>query len=241
MGGEARYRPEHAQAASLRRPERIAGAVLAVAMQAGFLALLILSRPVFAPPPNAAHELTFILPRLEPEAAPLPLRTAPLFAPMPAVRLPPPPMAPPGASVPDMHALPATPDLRALGQSIFGCRVDLWANLTAEQRARCPRPGEGVAIQDAPNLMGTRSHVKDEAHWEDEWAREKSPPLLPCGGFVDVLCLLGKIADGSLSDYGDPKTWPHYEVQQLSKEDFYKVEQAYDAWNKAHPTRDNAQ
>ena len=224
-----------------RRVERFGGAILALAMQAGFLALLILSRPHFVQNQLASRELTFILPRLEPVPAPLPLRTAPLFAPTPAVPLPPPVTALPAAPLPQMRALPATPDLRALEQSLFGCRLDLWSNLSAEQRARCPRPGEGVAIQEAPNLMGTRSHVKDEAHWEEEWAREKSPALLPCGGFVNVLCLLGKIADGSLSDYGDPKTWPHYEVQQLSKEDFNKVEQAYDAWNKAHQPKDNAQ
>jgi hypothetical protein len=84
--------------------------------------------------------------------------------------------------------------------------------------------------------MGSPSHVKDEAHWQDEWAREQSPPLLPCGGFINVLCFLGKIADGSWRDFGDPSTWPHYAVKQLAPEDFYKIEKQYDAWNKDHST-----
>jgi hypothetical protein len=48
------------------------------------------------------------------------------------------------------------------------------------------------------------------------------------------LCLIGKILDGSLSDFGDPATWPSYVVKELPKEDFYRIQQAYDAWNKEH-------
>jgi hypothetical protein len=59
--------------------------------------------------------------------------------------------------------------------------------------------------------------------------------MLPCLGGLDVLCLLEKIADGSLGDMADPRTWPHYEVQQLPPEDFQKIEDAYNAWHKAHP------
>jgi hypothetical protein len=82
--------------------------------------------------------------------------------------------------------------------------------------------------------MGAPSHVKDEAHWREEWARETSPTNFPCGGFLNIACLLGKIADGSLSDCGNPRTWPHDALKQLPPEDFYKVEEAYDDWNKRH-------
>jgi hypothetical protein len=97
--------------------------------------------------------------------------------------------------------------------------------------------GEGLAINQAPDLMHTRSHVKDKAHWRQEWARVHSPALLPCGGFTDLLCLVSKIMDGSLSDYGDPSKWPTYAVEQLSDTDFQKVEDTYKAWNKDHPVK----
>ena len=62
-----------------------------------------------------------------------------------------------------------------------------------------------------------------------------SPALLPCLGGLDVMCMLMKTADGSLSDFGDPKTWPIYQTKQLPPEDFYKIEQAYAEWHKDHP------
>src|SRR6185437_10328416 len=55
----------------LRRADRLAGAALAIAMQAGFLALLILSHPLPAPPQKLARELIFLfppLPHVEPPA-----------------------------------------------------------------------------------------------------------------------------------------------------------------------------
>ena len=86
----------------------------------------------------------------------------------------------------------------------------------------------------AQNLMGVPSQVKDEAHWQEELAHEQSPPILPCAGFLNVACLLGKIADGTLSDYGDPRTWPIYAVKKLPPEDFYKIEKEYDDWHAVH-------
>lgn len=86
-----------------------------------------------------------------------------------------------------------------------------------------------------PDLMGRPSRVKNEAIWQAELARAHSPALLPCLGGLDVMCMLMKIADGSLSDFGDPKTWPIYQTKQLPPEDFYKIEQAYAEWHKDHP------
>jgi hypothetical protein len=120
---------------------------------------------------------------------------------------------------------------------LFGCAPETYASLPPDERARCPKPAEGLALQRDPDLMGTRSHVKDEAHWRQEWARVHSPGLLPCGGLLDLMCVLGKIMDGSLDDYGDPSKWPVYEVKQLPPEDFYKIKQAYDQWHKDHPVK----
>jgi hypothetical protein len=45
----------------------------------------------------------------------------------------------------------------------------------------------------------------------------------------------GKVT-GLLGSSADPETWPTYEVTTYAQEDFYKREQAYDAWHKDHPT-----
>ena len=215
-----------------RRTDRAAAATLALLLQLGFIAAFLHAFVAQPTPRQMQRELTFFLPRLLPKVeavktgpsprAPAASSPVPLFAPPPAT-----PGAPAAASN-------NAATLQNLGRSLFDCAPENYASRTPQQRAACPRLGEGFAIREAPPLMGLPSQVKDEAHWEEELAREQSPAMLPCMGFVDVLCLLMKIADGSLSDYGDPKTWPHYEVTQLSKGDFYKIEQAYDAWHKAH-------
>jgi hypothetical protein len=125
---------------------------------------------------------------------------------------------------------------RDSGRRLNNCAPENYANLPEDQRAKCQHPGAGVAIQQLPNLMGSPSHVKDEAHWQTELARKQSPTLLPCGGFINVACLLGKIADGTWTDYGDPRTWPNYAVKQLAPEDFYKIEKEYDDCHKDHST-----
>src|SRR4051794_27097354 len=80
---------------SARRPERLAGFVLAMLVQAGFLALLVISRPTFAPQEEPTKELTLFLPRLPrtapaPMALPAPRMRAPrsLVAPVPMVPAP---------------------------------------------------------------------------------------------------------------------------------------------------------
>jgi hypothetical protein len=217
--------------------DRLPSAVLALALQAAFIAAFLHALPPMAPPKQLARELVFILPRLAPKPLPGPPQMAPRATSLP-VFVPPPLFSLPAPSASSPNA-PSTA-VQNFGRAVFGCAPETYSSLTPQQRAQCLRPGEGVAIQEVPNLMGSPSHVKDEAHWQEEWAREQSPALLPCGGFIDIMCLLTKIATGTLSDYGDPRQWPHYAVQQLAPEDFYKVEQAYDAWHKAHDGKKNA-
>jgi hypothetical protein len=222
---------------SAHRRERIAAALLALCLHTAFLALLLHSFQQFAAQSRHRSETTLLLPRLAaPSAAPHVIdargrprrsRAPPKVAPQQETVLP---AAPGNAAAPQ-------PDIRSLGRSLFGCAPETYANLPAEQRARCPKPGEGLAIREAPNLMGEHSHVKDETHWQEEWARERSPALLPCLGGLNVLCLLEKIAAGKMSDFTDPRTWPRYEVKQLPPEDFRKIEDAYNAWHKAHADR----
>lgn len=154
--------------------------------------------------------------------------TAPAIAPIP------PPIAAPPSTAPSL----APPSgLAGFGRSLFGCMPENYALLTPEARSHCTKPGEGLAMNRDADLMRVRSHVKDEAHWRQEWARVHSPALLPCAGFADLLCLLMKIKDGTLSDYGDPSKWPTYAVEQLSDHDFQKVEETYQAWRRDHPVR----
>ncbi len=184
---------------SRRRTERCAGAALALMMPAGLIGLLVLSRPPSARQPPLPRELVFILPRLvpTPETAPPLARSAPFFAPAPVVRLPPTATAPLGAPLPQMRAAPVAPDLSGIGRALQDCNIDNYANLSPERRKLCPRPGEGVAIQEAPDLLHPpRSQSKDEEHWQEQWAEDHwTPGPCPAGAIV-VYCLMDqKIAE----------------------------------------------
>jgi hypothetical protein len=214
--------------------ERLPAAILALAIQALLLGLLLYAFPLTAPNRHAARETLLLLPRLiqpPPSAAPSTIDArGPARAPVIA---PPIFVPPPSATTPPGAVMPA-PDVQALGRSLFNCAPENYANLSAEDRARCARPGDGMAVAQPPNLLGGKSHVKDEAHWQEELAREQSPTVLPCMGGLDVLCLLEKVATNRMGDFTDPRTWPRYDVKQIPPEDFKKIEEAYDAWHKAH-------
>lgn len=168
------------------RIERFAGAILAIAVQAGLIALLIFAHAPLAPPEKSTGELTFILPRLRPEPAPplpMPRQSAPLLIPAPAVPLPPDENALRAAPLPQMRAMPVPPDLSAVGRALSDCRIDNYANLSPERRKHCPRPGEGMAIQDAPSLGPVRPKAKDEALWQEQWREDH---------FTLGLCPLGQ-------------------------------------------------
>jgi hypothetical protein len=206
---------------------RGSGVFLALIVQAGFLAMLIAAHNPAMSPRLPLHE-TILLLRSLPRAAP-PASSAPASIARPAI-----PLVIPIAPTPS--PLAAAPSITGIGQALFGCAPENYAMLSPEDRAHCPAPGEGLVMQSEPNLMGSTSHVKNEARWREAWARERSPVLLPCMGGLDVMCLIGKIASGSLGDFADPESWPHYVVKQMPSDDFYKVEKAYDAWHKDHPT-----
>ena len=209
--------------------QRIASAAVALLLQAGFLLLLLQAVELSPVRKELSREVTLTFLRLPTVRRP---PTAPALPGIPSLIRP---QAVPPA-LPSPLAIPLVPPgaIRGFGQALNGCAPENYENLSPDQKAHCIRPGAGVAVQQAPNLMGSPSHVKDEARWREEWAREQSPALLPCGGFVNVACLLGKIADGSLSDFGDPTLWPRYAVKQIPPEDFYKIEQTYKDWHAAH-------
>jgi hypothetical protein len=218
-----------------RRAERCAGAALALMMPAGLIGLLVLSPPLIAPPPPLSRELIFILPRLVPAPTPAPpvARSAPFFAPPPVVLLPPTANAPFAAPFPQMRTAPVTPDLSGIGRALQDCNIDNYANLTVERRKLCPRPGEGVAVQQAPNLMGVPSQSKDEPHWAYEWQKKESPLLLP-GARTDKtgITIFSSNGPSLLGGCGGPCTL--YDIDKPAPEDLYKQEQADAAWAAAH-------
>jgi hypothetical protein len=208
--------------------QRTLALLIALALQISFLFLL--AQTVLEPSlavHQLARELTLTLRRLPMtrlQAPPRQARAAPQIS---VIR---PEVTPPIQAPSTSSVIPIIPPgaIQGFGQALNDCAPQNYANLPEDQKAKCTRPGAGVAMQQAPNLMGVPSQVKDEAHWQAELAREQSPALLPCGSFINVACLLGKIADGTWTDFGDPRTWPHYAVKQLAPEDFYKIEKEYD-------------
>jgi hypothetical protein len=106
------------------------------------------------------------------------------FAPRsaPAIPLPPPPLPamamPPrgGALSGAMPSLaPAAPDIRGLGQALFGCAPENLTSLTQEQRSHC---AAGLTRRDTNTAPA--SHVKDAARWEGELKERNTPGRIPC-------------------------------------------------------------
>jgi hypothetical protein len=207
--------------------ERAMGLGLALLVQASFVLMILFSPRHTVSQRETAHE-TILLLHPSPKTAPGsidargPVQSRPTPVPVISNIAPTQNLAPPSGIV-------------GFGHSLFGCAPEHYADMLPDERAHCPKPGDGMAVYQPPDLMRARSHVKDEAHWRQEWERVHSPSLLPCAGFKDIICLLAKIVDGSLSDYGDPAKWPTYAVKQLPDRDFRKIEETYQAWNKDHP------
>lgn len=225
--------------------ERVAVTAAALLLQAGFLLLLLQALRVAPLRKEISREFTLILPRLRtpppapasgPRAPGIPSMVRPLLIPLSPIPPSAIPLAPPSS-------------IQGFGQALNNCAPENYANLTEDQKALCRRPGEGVAVQEAPPLMGTPSQVKDPARWANALAHEQSPPWIPCSIAVQTpafdgggqqggsglgfnpLCLVQKFADGSLTD---PMRWPTYQVKQLQPEDFYQIEQTYQQWHADH-------
>ena len=140
-----------------------------------------------------------------------------------------------GATAPVMSmplpALPAAPpaDLRGFGRALFGCAPENYAQLPPEERKHCPKPGEGLAVNPPPDLLGNRSYVKNEARWANALAHKQSPRLLP-GGILFPLAALGAVLDGSIAEsssaFRDPEKWPIYSKTAKPRDE----EGRYGAW-----------
>jgi len=140
---------------------RIVSAALVLLLHLLLLAALL--RSVIRPDrPAAMHEIFFSFPPRSERAAPLP---AP---PLPAM------LVPRGGVTSGAMPSPA-PDIRGLGQALFGCAPEMLAGLTQEQRSHC---ATGLARPDANAAPST--HVKHAARWAGELKERTTPGRIPC-------------------------------------------------------------
>jgi hypothetical protein len=153
--------------------DRTSGAALALLVQASFVLMLLLSRPV-TPRHPLAHEtilLLHALPNLTSRTIDArgadQRRIAPVQVPL-LPNLAPPVLAPPSG-------------IAGFGRSLFGCAPEHYADLPPDEKTHCPKPGEGMAVNHPPDLLNPpKSRAKDEALWQEQWAEDHwVPPVCP--------------------------------------------------------------
>jgi hypothetical protein len=167
---------------------RARGAALALLVQVGFLLLLLFSSQRHQAIRSVEHETILLLPPLreispqtidargaeERPVAPIPIPIVPNVAPpVPG----PPVLAPPSG-------------IAGFGRSLFGCAPERYADLPPDEKAHCPKPGEGLAVNQPADLLNPpKSHSKDEALWQEQLAERRWMPM--CTGDLDVAkCIL---------------------------------------------------
>jgi hypothetical protein len=182
---------------------RVPGAVLALLVQALFFSALWFAAVRYPERPSQRETILFLhppVPATTIDARGRAARRPGTTAPVPSTVL-----ARPGAA-PSL-------DLRDFGRALSGCAPEKYAELSPEDRKHCPKPGEGLAVNPPPDLLGDRSYVKNNARWANALAHEQSPTLLP-GGILFPLAALGAILDGSITErssaFRDPEKWQMY-------------------------------
>jgi len=210
-----------------RTGDRTSGAVLALLVQAAFLLLLITMHTATVPLHNPAPETLLFLRTLPKPAPPPRAATAPGGTSRPVLPLIVPDLPP---AKPNILAPPS--GLAGFGRSLFGCAPERYADLPPDEKAHCPKPGEGLAINQPPDpLNPPKSRAKDEALWQEQWAEDHYvPAACPLGDPGAVAhCLLEqsiaenrrrqaawqKIADDKAARLQEPKRpLPHIGVRR---------------------------
>jgi hypothetical protein len=161
--------------------DRTSGVALSVLVQTGFILMMFLSRPV-TPPHTPGHETILLLHPL-PKTAPRTIDARGAPAPRSVIPLPALPNFAPQVLAPPFG-------IAGFGRSLFGCAPEHYADLPPDEKAHCPKPGEGLAVNQPPDLLKPfKSHSKDEALWLEEQAEKRWMPA--CDGAVEVAkCLL---------------------------------------------------
>lgn len=145
---------------------RIISAALVLLLH--LLLLVALLRSVIHPVrPTTIREIFFRL-------APQPDRASPLPPPLPAMATPPRGGVVSGA-MPSLA--PAAPDIRGLGQALFGCAPENLGNLTQEQRSHC---ATSLARPDGSAVAEPSTLVKDAVRWVGALKERNTPGRIPC-------------------------------------------------------------
>jgi hypothetical protein len=196
----------------------IAGALVALLLH-GAMFLVLVKLAVPERPPSDPIFTLLVLPEPERRQA----------------LIPPPPIAPEQADVPNLPELPelptapvisvppafaidpprsaAPPDLTGLGRVLFGCTLENLGSLTAEARARCVHAGLGGPPDEASLAAVAQLSAIENARFERALVRKQQPLLLPCAGGIGislytVLC----VADGLINGFDlDSKKYAVYE------------------------------
>jgi hypothetical protein len=177
--------------------QRALGATLALLVQTLFLSMVLLSPSRSARPlVNLAHETILLLHSL-PRTAPAIIDARAPASPRPSNALPIIIPVQPSSTVPSL----APPSgLAGFGQALFNCAPEHYADLLPDERAHCPKQGEGMTRNEDKDL-GTepRSHAKYEDRWQEQWTEDHwvPAPCLPGSGSV-AQCLL----DQSIAENG---------------------------------------
>jgi hypothetical protein len=193
---------------------RAGGGALALLVQATFL-LLVLLTPSHPTRPVAEKETLLLLPPLAPPKPPVTIDARPSNLSTAPPIVAPPPEAPP----PVITAPPAPPGgIAGFGRSLFGCAPEHYAELTPDERAHCPKPGEGMAINQPPDpLNPPKSHAKDEALWREQYAEDHwVPAVCPLGnGPGDIAkCLMQQSRD---EHHRQQDAWQKIEDQKAAR------------------------
>ena len=97
--------------------------------------------------------------------------------PLPAMPAPPSRGSVTSGAAPSLAPAVPAPDIRGLGQSLFGCAPETLANLSPEQRSHC---ATGFARPDDSALIEPPSHVKDPVRRAAEMRAKNTPGRIPC-------------------------------------------------------------
>jgi hypothetical protein len=166
---------------------RVCGVLLALLVQAALIAgaILSLTRSVFFARP---HETILVFRSLpKPRIIHIDARgsRSPRILPAPQIA----PSQSLTAENPPSPLVPA-PDFKGFARSLFGCAPERYAYLPPEERARCSKPGEGLARE--PDLATPpRSHAKDELYWQEQFRRARVVySICPPGPVPIAQCLL---------------------------------------------------
>ena len=168
--------------------DRARGAVLALLVQAAFGLMLVMTRTATQTRLSPVNE-TLLLLRALPRPAPSSLpATAPSRIRRPVIPL----IIPAVPSLTPVPQLAPPSGIAGFGHSLFGCAPERYADLPPDEKAHCPKPGEGLAVNQPPDLLNPpKSHAKDEALWLEELAERRWST--ECLGAIHVrACLIAQ-------------------------------------------------